>query len=116
MNSEENDTDLFAIRLKSARELRQLTQGDLGTKAGLPASSIAHFEAGNRKPSFANLRKLAIALDVTTDYLLGRTDDTGVGPEGHAAFRDFSNLTDTDKQLAESFLKMLAERNSSNTK
>ena len=40
----------------------------------MPASSIAHFETGTRKPSFESLRRLAIALEITTDYLLGRVD------------------------------------------
>ena len=39
------------------------------------ASAISHFETGTRKPSFDNLRRLADALDVTTDYLLGRVKD-----------------------------------------
>lgn len=71
-------------------------------RAGLQASAISHFETGTRKPSFDNLRRLADALDITTDYLLGRVAD--------ALHRDIDRLTAADRDIAESFLKMLAEK------
>lgn len=67
-------TEIFRERLKTAREAKKITQADLAEKTGLPASSISLFEKGPRKPSFDNLRTLASALDVTTDYLLGTAD------------------------------------------
>lgn len=65
------DKKIFSERLKAARELRKVSQAELGAKANIPASSISHFEAGSRKPSFESLRRLATALEVTTDFLLG---------------------------------------------
>src|SRR3546814_5370774 len=69
--------DAFRRRLATARDSRKISQGELAKKTGLPASSISHFEGGGRKPSFDNLLRLADALDVTTDYLLGRSEDVG---------------------------------------
>lgn len=103
--------EAFRERLKAARELREWNQSDLASKAGLPASSIAHFEGGKRKPSFDTLRRLANALEVTTDYLLGRTDNPALAESGDPLFRDVSNLTGNDRELAKDFLKMLSERN-----
>ena len=72
----EKPSDAFKDRLRIAREtLRGMSQVELAKATGLPPSSIAHFEGGGRKPSFDNLRKLANALNVTTDYLLGRVDE-----------------------------------------
>jgi hypothetical protein len=56
------------------------------------------------------LRKLANALEVTTDYLLGRTDDPGLAEAGDPLYRDVGKLTGNDRDLARDFLKMLAER------
>lgn len=103
----------FQKRLKIARAVRQWNQSELAKKANLPPSSIAHFEIGSRKPSFDNLRRLAIALDVTTDYLLGRVDSPEMSAPGDPLFRDFSKLTGQDLELARNFVKMLAERNKS---
>ena len=77
----------------------------------MPPTSIAHFEAGARKPSFETLRRLATALDVTTDYLLGRVDEPSFAEAGDPLFRDVGKLTGRDRELAKDFLEMLAKRN-----
>ena len=104
-------SELFQERLKAARDLREWSQNDLAIQAGMPPSSIAHFESGSRKPSFDTLRRLANALEVTTDYLLGRVDDPALAEAGDPLFRDVGKLTGHDRELAKDFLKMLAERN-----
>ena len=97
---EESGRKVFAERLRDARErLRGLTQAQLAEKTGLPSTSISHFEnpEGTRKPSFDNLRRLANALEVTTDYLLGRSNDhVGMPVAEDALYRDVQNLTDAE--------------------
>lgn len=107
-----SQTDIFAERLRTAREeLRGLSQGELAKKTGLQPAAISHFETGGRKASFDNLRKLAAALDVTTDYLLGRSDDPAAHGEVAAKLaRHVQNFSSEDMDLAENFLKMLADR------
>jgi ribosome-binding protein aMBF1 (putative translation factor) len=70
--------DIFAERLRAARELRKMSQSDLAEESGLLPSAVSHFETGRRSPSFANLKALADALKVTTDYLIGRSDSMEV--------------------------------------
>ncbi|WP_051548105.1 helix-turn-helix domain-containing protein [Sneathiella glossodoripedis] len=48
--------DVFGARLKAAREKRDLNQTELAKVSGLQPAAIGHFEAGRRKPSFANIR------------------------------------------------------------
>jgi transcriptional regulator with XRE-family HTH domain len=106
------DTDIFKERLKTARELRALNQTQLAIKAGLPPSSVSHFEAGDRKPSFDNLKRLAIALNVTTDYLLGRSDTPDASGTAGRIHRDMHKLSSDDLKLAEDFVGMLLQRGS----
>ena len=108
------NSKIFKDRLQKMRSVKSLSQDELAKKIGLPLGTISHFETGNRKPSFDNLRKLADALETSIDYLMGRVDD----PKGHyqakaeaEIFRDFDNMTDDDRDLARSFLKQLADRN-----
>jgi transcriptional regulator with XRE-family HTH domain len=103
---------IFSLRLKAARDLRKMSQADLATKSGLQPSAISHFETGNRSPSFDNLKRLADALTVTTDYLLGRAEDPGAsGPEAGSLFRHAENLSADDFKTLESMAKVLAEKN-----
>ncbi len=110
MTDSENPSDIFRERLKSARELRGYSQEQLAARAGMPPSSIAHFETG-RKPSFDSLRRLANALEITTDYLLGRVDSPELAQTGDPLFRDIGKLTGSDREIAKDFLEMLAKRN-----
>ena len=107
----EKPSSVFKDRLRAARDiLRGMSQAELAKAAGLPPSSIAHFEGGTRKPSFDNLRKLATALNVTTDYLLGRVDDPDVAATADPLYRYGAKLTEQNRALAEDFIRMLAER------
>jgi transcriptional regulator with XRE-family HTH domain len=66
----------FGLRLRAARERRNWTQAQLAEASGVPAMMISHFETGVRSSaSAATLVKLANALSVSVDYLLGRVED-----------------------------------------
>ena len=82
----------------------------------MPASSIAHFETGTRKPSFDSLRRLANALEITTDYLLGRVESPGLAQAGDPLYRDIGKLTGNDRDIAKEFLETLANRKKKPTK
>jgi transcriptional regulator with XRE-family HTH domain len=62
----------FQSNLRKFRELRDITQAQMGARSGIAAASISHFETGQRVPSLDSLVKIADALRVTTDALLGR--------------------------------------------
>ena len=70
------ETLSFARRLISARQRRDMTALHLAKASGIDATQISHFERASREPSAGNIRKLAIALDITADYLLGLSHET----------------------------------------
>lgn len=108
---DEQLTDIFNKRLREARDLRGLSQAQLAAKSGLPAASVSHFESGPRKPSFDNLKALASALDVTTDYLLGRSDTPEASAETVGRLhRDLHKLTTQDLELAKDFVDLLLRK------
>lgn len=103
--------EAFEERLRAARESRRLSQGALAERTGLQPSAVSHFETGTRKPSFENLRRLADALRVSTDYLLGRTAAmTGSVGSVDQLHRHYSVLSADYQEVAEDFLKVLASK------
>src|SRR5437660_4341442 len=102
--------DDFPARLYAARALRKLSQGELATRAELQSSAISHFETGTRKPSFDNLRRLADALDVTTDYLLGRVENMQEVGDVDRVHRHLGLMSSADREIAEDFLQLLANK------
>lgn len=61
-------------RLKKLRTNKKMTQSELGEKVNVTKVSISGYENSNRSPDTDTLQKLADFFDVSTDYLLGRTD------------------------------------------
>lgn len=102
----------FPEILRKTREAKGLSQAELAEKAGMQPSAISHFEAGRRAPSFDNLKRLADALNVTIDFLLGRQrEPQPAGPVAEQLFRDFEQLSSDDQETLSSFAKMLAKKN-----
>jgi transcriptional regulator with XRE-family HTH domain len=110
-------SDVFPERLKTIRSLRSLTQSELGERAGLPTSSIAQFETEARKPSFETLRKLSKALEVSTDYLLGTSDEAKAPEKNNVLYRNYEKLSSHDQELLQDIVaSMMARKNQRNDK
>lgn len=60
----------FPKRLATLRNERGMTQGTLAAHVGIHVSQLRRYEAGNSSPTLDVLRKLAIALSVSSDTLV----------------------------------------------
>lgn len=109
MPKNQTTVNLFPLRLRETRNLRGLDQVDLGELANIPATSISHFELSKRKPSLDNLRKLADALQVSIDYLLGRTDNLSSHLDA-TAYRHEDQMSREDLDLMKAISEHLAHR------
>ncbi|MEE1086660.1 MAG: helix-turn-helix transcriptional regulator [Schaedlerella sp.] len=85
----------FAAILKILRTKNSLSQAELAAKLGISKSSVSMYEQGKREPDFHILGKIADFFQVDTDYLMGRSDNTGndFSPVTIAAHLDTSDLT-----------------------
>ena len=63
-------------RLTELREDKGITQLELSKKLHISNSSISAYETGACMPDVETLRSLAIFYDVTSDYLLGLTEES----------------------------------------
>jgi len=94
----------FRERLREWRQKRDLTQEELARKADVPTISVSHFETGHRFPNAESLRRLADALGVTTDYLLGRVktptgkDLEAADPDIAVLFRRFQGMSEEARE------------------
>ena len=101
----------FANRLKEARKAKDLTQEAVGKLSGIPTAAISHFEVGRRAPSLENLHRLADALGVSVDYLLGRKVAADLaGPKFEKVFRAFESLSESDRKEVTNFIDFLAQK------
>ena len=67
--------NILGERLKLCRKSNQLTLEQIGNQLGVTKTTVSRWEKGNRLPDIPALLALADYFDVSTDYLLGRTDE-----------------------------------------
>ena len=92
----------FGNRLRQLRKDRKLTQQQLAELIGVKNSVISFYEVGERIPSPDILRKLALALHVTADYLLGIE---------RTAILDATGLDEQDRLVVQMMIGRLREKN-----
>ena len=121
---------MFNERLKELRKERSVTQQSLANSAQISRSIISEYESGLVEPTLTMLKKLADFFNVSTDYLLGRTDELGgvIAPSPTAPglsekereiLRLYNGLNSASKELIEQTLKTLngvAEKGNSRKK
>lgn len=92
----------FGRKLRELRKQKNLTQKQLAALIGVKNSIISFYEVGDRIPSPEIIIKLAAALNVTSDYLLGIEKNETI---------DVSGLDENDKKLVRSLVDTLRRKN-----
>jgi transcriptional regulator with XRE-family HTH domain len=88
----------IGTRLKEARKLAGLSQGQVATMLGLHRPSISEIEAGNRKVSAEELNRLCEIYDVSLDWVVGKASGS-INPDDprlELAARELSKLNPDD--------------------
>ena len=70
----EFDAKAFGDKLSSLLKEQQITHIEFGEEIGVHPVIVSYWANGHRIPSLVNLMKIAVALNVSTDYLLGLCD------------------------------------------
>lgn len=107
-------------RIRVLREEKGWTQNHLAVVAKVPQPTIWRLEKGNTtNPKMAILKKLALALDVSVDVLVGGTrlptssDEVGAeDPMPEVVFRGFEKLPRSRRTQLVDFLKFLEQQES----
>ena len=103
---------MFSNRLKELRQKAKVTQKELAQSINSSQQNIALYEQGRRKPKYETLEKLSVFFNVSTDYLLGKTDfpepdsdiDLDTAIDNSVAF-DGTPITDDDREIIKNYLE-----------
>lgn len=108
----------FCDRLKCARNNKGISQKKLAEYLFVSQQTVAKWETDKATPNPETIAKISETLNVSTDYLLGNTDDVTQRPgQSNIKFDDFSyamynesrDLSEDDKQRLLTFARMLRE-------
>ena len=112
---------LIVNRLAELRKKRGLSQIEFAKQIGSAQTTISNWENGNRDIDSQTIVKLADFFDVTTDYLLGKSDDPnpyaqaddGASDEfdglEFAFFNDYKELTEDHKETLRNMMKIMKQ-------
>lgn len=104
----------FADRLRELRTARKLTQGRMADVLGVSLRMYCRWEAGEGMPYADSLLKIADALQVSTDELLGRgalkSEPMIRNHELHRLYQQVDQLNDADQQALIILLDSLVKR------
>ena len=94
----------FPEQLARIRREKGFTQKELADKVELHQSQIHRYESGASQPTLDALRKLALALAVTTDELVFEEDERGPDDELRLQFEAISRFSPDEKKTAKEVL------------
>jgi len=101
----------FGDNVRRARKNRGITQEELAKMVGVAKSTITGYEKNYRAPHALMITKIASALDVTGDELLGlpdRPEPVGLMKREKQLIADFRNLSDEGQSALIEYLDTLA--------
>lgn len=95
----------FAQRLAILRKQKGLTQQQLADRIQTHVQQLKRYEAGSSQPTLDVIRKLAMALGVTSDQLLFGKDERGPDEGLRLQFEAISRFDAEEKQVVRSLLE-----------
>lgn len=104
----------FGYRLRYLRTEKGITGTKLGELVGAKKGLVAQWESGKCYPNNDRLVLLADYFDVTTDYLMGRTDNKKSISVLTAEGEQIVNLNEFTQEQQELIKSMIKQFNSSN--
>ena len=96
MNEQESIRLGIAVRLKLAREMAGLTQGQVAIKLGWHRPTVSEVEAGRRRVLAEELKALSELYGVNVPWLIGDAEDDGISDRAKLAARQLDKLSDED--------------------
>lgn len=112
MNSQEPKRQIIAARIREARRMAGLSQGQVAKLLSLHRPSVTEMESGNRAVSAEELSKLAEIFEVAVTWLLGEgADRVDVQDDRiQLAARELNKLKPKDLERLMSILSSLRDQ------
>lgn len=104
----------FPERVVTLRKQKGWTQQQLADEVGVRVLQIRRYESGASQPTLDAIRRLALALGVTTDELIFDKDERGPDEELRLQFEAITRFTPEEKKVAKAVLESLILKHDAN--
>jgi transcriptional regulator with XRE-family HTH domain len=97
----------FPDRLTTLRKEKRFTQQELADKSGVSVVQIRRYEGGSAQPTMELIKKLAVALSVSSDYLIFDKNERGPDDDLKLQFEAISGFSVEEKKTVKEILDSL---------
>jgi transcriptional regulator with XRE-family HTH domain len=101
----------FPERLAALRKARGLTQQALADQVGIAVLQVHRYENGTSQPTLDVIRRLAIALGVSTDMLVFDEDERGPSDALRYQFETISRMSEHEQETVRELLDAIIIKN-----
>ena len=112
----ERGINMFCKTLKMLREANHLTRSEMAKKLNITSQAYANYENGNRKPNMDMIIKLADFFNVSTDFLLGRSNKLKEKEEENVYLINTEGLSEDEIQDIEKMVEFMRYKANLNKK
>nr|WP_289038318.1 helix-turn-helix transcriptional regulator [uncultured Allobacillus sp.] len=118
--------EIFGRRLKQCRKSIGKNQEQVAEQIGISRASYSHYENNHVEPDIDLIRRMADYFNVSSDYLLGRTDVPDVQetdrrkiiinkiatefPDSDLMFNDLASMTADDLEEVYNYIKYIKSK------
>lgn len=95
----------FATRLSAARKTKGMTQRTLADTVGIHVTQVRRYEAGTSQPTLDVLKRIAVALHLSTDVLVFDEDERGPADELRLAFEATNDLDADERAMIKNLIE-----------
>lgn len=88
----------FGQKITFVRKQKKFSQAELGKLSSISGDIVGKYERDEMKPSIDTAKKLADALEVSLDYLVGDGDLQVLDKKTLQRLQDIANLEEEDKR------------------
>lgn len=85
---------IFPTRLRHERERLGLMQKEMAQKLDIPPNTYNGYETGKRSPNLEVAKHISDTLDISVDYLLGRTNERNTKSNNIEEENDIEKIID----------------------
>ncbi|WP_199724969.1 RstR family transcriptional repressor [Noviherbaspirillum saxi] len=101
----------FSARVIGLRKQKGLTQQSLADASGIHVQQIKRYEAGSAQPTAEALKKLALALHVTADFLLFEEGERELDDDLKLRFEAIAAMPSEEQAIAKAVLDAMIVKN-----
>lgn len=94
----------FPDRFIQLRKEHKLTQTQMADKVGMHITQVKRYEAGQAQPSLEVLKKIALAFNVTTDWLIFEEGERELPDTLMMKFEAVSQMSNEDQRTIQSLI------------